>query len=435
MSKDRADSAVEVDVWDDAQRATSHDDDDDITDDVFEMSSTSVNSHDKDNKHTSNPTSLPQQRKMCVFSGPRAESHKEEGQRGRVLLHHRQKELHHLWDVGSRRYAGHVSTTSIITRLHPNFCVSTAHEPVHPPTPPATPTLVLSQLPSSPTLTTEDHGGMVTLQSLNCRGDSGYIPSPSSTNSFTFSSDEDEPRAAAASRLGVTPPIDIPCARRRPAHQLAIKEQRHQEEATPKASPVQDWTPVQRGRLRSCPEQITPSVPLRAPVLRFPTIHGRHWSNPATTPDGQPLLTAPAIDTRTNTSRDRLIDLTEEGGASGGHRRRVLVLALPDLIVDTEGRASGACTPPYTTPSSQSFAGSFEFSDTFELPRGIRARPAWRRHRALSCDVTLAVELGQELRRIGDNFSSTHASAGAGENFSVWRHLRNSFSSSLPSSE
>lgn len=101
----------------------------------------------------------------------------------------------------------------------------------------------------------------------------------------------------------------------------------------------------------------------------------------------------------------------------GGHRRRVLVLALPDLVADTEGRASGSCTPPSSAHSPAEAKGSrVSFSHAVGNATGggtrIHPRPAWSRPRALSCDVTLEVELGQELRRIGDTFHRAHAMVG-----------------------
>ncbi|XP_063614304.1 uncharacterized protein LOC134787473 [Penaeus indicus] len=117
-----------------------------------------------------------------------------------------------------------------------------------------------------------------------------------------------------------------------------------------------------------------------------------------------------------------------------GHRRRVLVLALPDLVADTEGRASGSCTPPSSAHSPTEAKGSrVSFSHAVGNATGgatrIHPRPAWSRPRALSCDVTLEVELGQELRRIGDTFHRAHAMA-MNEEASVWSRLRRSFRSS-----
>ncbi|XP_045593247.1 uncharacterized protein [Procambarus clarkii] len=454
MSKERSDSAVEMEMWgvDDSDhgmmRHVNHpDDDDDMADDVFEVSMVAENHDDGKERGYQRTAPIPApQRNMNVLSGPRGKRVSEDNQRGQVSPHRRP--VYDSWSVSGRQYTGY-GNTSIITRLHPSFCINDAPEPAHPPTPPTTPTLVLTNLASSPTPATEDSGGMVTLHSLGYGHDSGYIPSPSSANSFTFSSDEDEPRpkVATAPQKGVTPPIAIPHARRRPAHHLANKEQRHQDETKHEVPPKEDWTPVQRGRTRSCPDQMRPPVLPRAPVPRFPLTltpkpnHGRNWSTPATTPDGQPLLTPTSPEARSSTSRasrDAIIDLTEEdGGVNGGHRRRVLVLALPDLIIDTEGRASGACTPPSSTPSAQSPVGNSESSDSFMGAGGryvVRSRPAWRKPRALSCDVTMEVEVGQELRRIADTF---HTRRVDGE-VSVWRRLRNSwrsFSSSLPSPE
>lgn len=111
-----------------------------------------------------------------------------------------------------------------------------------------------------------------------------------------------------------------------------------------------------------------------------------------------------------------------------GHRRRVLVLALPDLVADTEGRASGSCTPPSSAHSPTEAKGSrVSFSHAVSNATGgatrIHSRPAWSRPRALSCDVTLEVELGQELRRIGDTFHRAHAMVGScsGNHFNVVR--------------
>lgn len=85
--------------------------------------------------------------------------------------------------------------------------------------------------------------------------------------------------------------------------------------------------------------------------------------------------------------------------ANGGHRRRVLVLALPDVVVDTQGRATGACTPPSALPVGSS-----------SIAPECRRRAAWQKSRALSCDVMLETEVGQELRRIADTFRPTRRS-------------------------
>ncbi|KAK3859457.1 hypothetical protein Pcinc_034435 [Petrolisthes cinctipes] len=104
--------------------------------------------------------------------------------------------------------------------------------------------------------------------------------------------------------------------------------------------------------------------------------------------------------------------------ASSGHRRRVLVLALPDLVVDTEGRDIDACTPPSSHPVTSGFS------------RGVGtlvSRPAWQRHRALSCDVTLEEECGRELRKIADSFDFMADDDDDDGRSLWWRRLRNSF--------
>ncbi|XP_053639454.2 uncharacterized protein [Cherax quadricarinatus] len=433
MSQELVD-VVSADMWtvDDSDHDIQHDEnDDDIADDVFEASSMMLQDQDDGTEcdyQRPPPPPVPQ-RNTVVLSGT---SGKRLGENDQVCQGSAHRHTgYDSWSVSSHRYA---DTTSIITRLHPTFSVPEPHPP----------TLVLTNLLSSSTPRTEDPGGMITLHSLGCGRDSGYVPSPSSANSFTFSSDEDEPKAAATvPQLGVTPPIAIPHARHRPTHHLAVKEQRHKEEMKPPVltkeeiepnTQKEDWKPINRRRVRSCPEQMRASVLPRAPVPRFPITltpnpsHGRNWSTPATTPDGQPILTpTSSSEARGNISRDGIIDLTEgDGRVNGGHRRRVLVLALPDLVMDTEGRASGACTPPSSIPSAQSSFGDLNSINSFSGVGGrygVRPRPAWHKPRALSCDVTMEVEVGQELRRIADTFGSQVAD---GEQVSVWRRLRNS---------
>lgn len=193
---------------------------------------------------------------------------------------------------------------SIISHLHPGFLVDST------PTPPTSPGTEL--------------GGLLTLHSLGGGHDSGYIPSPSSACSFTFSSDEEEPVAQGHPRPGVTPPIAIPQTQLRAiphAHRRPVRP------ASPKETPsFEDITPVRRGRARSCPESMCSPATSRAPsvVPRFPPsvtpAHGRTCSMPATTPDGQPLLTPQPEFRRTpavpppRPSRDTLIDLSLEDG-------------------------------------------------------------------------------------------------------------------------
>lgn len=197
---------------------------------------------------------------------------------------------------------------SIISHLHPGFLVDAS------PTPPTSPGTEL--------------GGLLTLHSLGGGHDSGYIPSPSSACSFTFSSDEEEPVAPSHPRPGVTPPIAIPQTQLRAiphAHRRPVRP------APPTETPsFEDITPVRRGRTRSCPEPVCSPATSRTPVPRFPPsvtttttaatpAHGRTCSMPATTPDGQPLLTpqpeyrTPAVPTP-RPSRDTLIDLSLEDG-------------------------------------------------------------------------------------------------------------------------
>lgn len=196
---------------------------------------------------------------------------------------------------------------SIISHLHPGFLVDAS------PTPPTSPGTELR--------------GLLTLHSLGGGHDSGYIPSPSSACSFTFSSDEEEPVAPGhPSRPGVTPPIAIPQTQLRAiphAHRRPVRP------ASPTGTPsFEDITPVRRGRTRSCPEPVCSPATSRAPVPRFPPsvtaatpAHGRTCSMPATTPDGQPLLTPQpeyrspaAVPPPPRPSRDTLIDLSLEDG-------------------------------------------------------------------------------------------------------------------------
>lgn len=273
-----------------------------------------------------------------------------------------------LWSMSGRRFSGPGTSPSILHRLHPGFTFPSIVSPIQlsqPTAPEASPTpasaqpspsptpspnpatgkgpqetpagragapcLRLTQFPSSPPSPAEDTGGLVTLHSLGSWRDSGYVPSPSSAHSFTFSSDEDEPKGsqqAGQAGVGVTPPIAIPQSRRRPAHHQAIREE-VSEGAEEKQEAPENWTPVLRGRTRSCPDTMRPPGPLRAPVPRFPPTltpkpsHGRNWSTPATTPDGQPILmptpafTPTPLEARaasSRSSRDALIDLTEEDG-------------------------------------------------------------------------------------------------------------------------
>lgn len=209
-----------------------------------------------------------------------------------------------LWGRGSH------TGISIISHLHPGFLVDAS------PTPPTSPGTELR--------------GLLTLHSLGGGHDSGYIPSPSSACSFTFSSDEEEPVAPGHPRPGVTPPIAIPQTQLRAiphAHRRPVRP------ASPTETPsFEDITPVRRGRTRSCPEPVCSPATSRAPVPRFlpPSVttnttavtpaHGRTCSMPATTPDGQPLLTPQPADYRTpavpppRSSRDTLIDLSLEDG-------------------------------------------------------------------------------------------------------------------------
>ncbi|XP_071516188.1 uncharacterized protein [Panulirus ornatus] len=434
MTENRADSAVEADMWTEDEHNSTEDDDDVIADDVFEL--LCISHAPGEDERGSRPA-----RPASVKRRVRVQSQQEGSAPGSTVQPH---PVYSQWKLGGRQHVRQGNSPSIITYLHPTtFSLETARAapPRHPPpTPPTTPTLA----PSSPTPMTEDPVGLVTLHSLCCGRDSGYVPSPSSTQSFTFSSDEDEPKATPTPRPGVTPPIAIPHARHRPTHRPPTPEKNHQEKTTPKSPVEEKWTPTQRCRTRSCPEEVRPPTLPRTPVPRFPSTltptpaHGRNWSTPATTPDGLPILTPPPLEARAITpraSRDALIDLTEEdGGASGGHRRRVLVLALPDVVIDTEGRASGACTPP----SAQSPGRHPESRDSFEVDRcrlgGARPRPAWRKPRALSCDVTMEEEVGQELRRIADRFHLDHAIERANEeDVSSWRCVLNSFRRSLTS--
>ena len=96
-------------------------------------------------------------------------------------------------------------------------------------------------------------------------------------------------------------------------------------------------------------------------------------------------------------------------GGGAGHQRRVLVLVLPDLVVDAEASADpGAITPPEHKPPDDHTPTCSELEEG-ESPREL-ARAAWRRPRSLSVDVTLE-EVGHELRRIGDNFKEIYSSS------------------------
>ncbi|XP_076028803.1 uncharacterized protein LOC143017796 [Oratosquilla oratoria] len=325
---------------------------------------------------------------------------------------------------------------------------------------------------------------IVTLQSLtagwtNHLRDSGYVPSPTSAHSFTFSSSEDEEeekKMSAVEGKGVTPPINIPRARSRtlpsrgPAHppthpsgekaRTALKvEQGVRTKVVTEEHPLlrrqQDQghsTPGQRNRTRSCPE-LLPShhlTPLcsHTPVVvqRSKYVHQRNWSSPATTPEGTPIFTPPShllpprtTPRTTRSLREMLIDLTEEPGSGGnsansGHQRRVLVLAQPDLI-------AGHTLATSTTPEAQEWEHQHHLlKEGFHSRRNVSSlqgrsmirtwRPAWHRPRALSCDVTLLVEVGQELRRISDEFTQSYASSAApgnAVNRGVWRYLRDFF--------
>lgn len=193
---------------------------------------------------------------------------------------------------------------SIISHLHPGFLEDAS------PTPPTSPGTELR--------------GLLTLHSLGGGHDSGYIPSPSSACSFTFSSDEEEPVAPGHPRPGVTPPIAIPQTQLRAIPHAHRRP--HVRPASPTGTPsLEDTTPVRRVRHRSCPELMCSPATSRTPVPRFPPsvttttpAHGRTCSMPATTPDGQPLMTpqpeyrTPAVPPRP--SRDTLIDLSQEDG-------------------------------------------------------------------------------------------------------------------------
>ncbi|KAK3859460.1 hypothetical protein Pcinc_034438 [Petrolisthes cinctipes] len=211
-----------------------------------------------------------------------------------------------LWGSRGVGRAAHTGT-SIISHLHPGFLENAS------PTPPTSPGTELV--------------GLLTLHSLGGGHDSGYIPSPSSACSFTFSSDEEEPVAPGHPRPGVTPPIAIPQTQRR------ANSHAHRRPARPASPPgtplLEDITPVRRGRTRSCPEDICALATSRTPVPKFPNsvaatasatpAHGRTCSMPATTPDGKPLLT-PQQEYRTpvvtpRPSRDNLIDLSLEDGS------------------------------------------------------------------------------------------------------------------------
>lgn len=505
MAGERADSGADLDLWTEEPEHDLHNITPEDDDDVFELSSPRNDHDDHDDQQQQqqkqprrprvDPLPKPYRKKSVYEMEGAAEargssSSSSSSSSGNSSNSSSSTPLaaistSGLWSMSGRRFSGPGSSPSILHRLHPGFTfpsivspiqlsqpaapeASPTPAPAHPtPSPcPATgegpreapagragaPCLRLTQFPSSPPSPAEDTGGLVTLHSLGSWRDSGYVPSPSSAHSFTFSSDEDEPKwsqQAGQAGVGVTPPIAIPHSRRRPAHHQAIREEATEGEKEEKQEAPEDWTPVLRGRTRSCPDTMRPPGPLRAPVPRFPPTltpkpsHGRNWSTPATTPDGQPILmptpafTPTPLEARaasSRSSRDALIDLTEEDGGGVGHRRRVLVLALPDLVADTEGRASGSCTPPSSAHSPTEAKGSrVSFSHAVSNATGgatrIHSRPAWSRPRALSCDVTLEVELGQELRRIGDTFHRAHAMA-MNEEASVWSRLRRSFRSS-----
>lgn len=241
---------------------------------------------------------------------------------------------------------------------------------------------------SSPTKSASHIGtvypGMVTLHSLSSGRDSGYVPSPSSFYSFTSSSDEDEPTdLRGRSRPRVTPPIAIPpclpAAQRHKPNHHSRQENFHKTAQTPML--------IRRGRSKSCPATSRASVLQRLPVSIRHTFtpvpsHGNSSFIPTGDTNGQCLLMSSHKTDSTITQDPE--DLNKEGGTLG-HQCRVLVLALPDLVVESESGSLDSNTQLSPTP----------------------VRPC--RSRAFSCEVTLAEEVGRKLRWIADSFSTTKA--------------------------
>ena len=101
------------------------------------------------------------------------------------------------------------------------------------------------------------------------------------------------------------------------------------------------------------------------------------------------------------------------------------MLALPDLLVDVNRRvlpsssevsttssrdsSVSVSSPNYLGPLLRSSASKDSDSGRLEcLPRPLYR--GFRRPRAISCDVTLEVEVGQDLRKIADSFDKGVAS-------------------------
>ncbi|XP_063858620.1 uncharacterized protein LOC135099894 isoform X4 [Scylla paramamosain] len=222
---------------------------------------------------------------------------------------------------------------------------------------------------------------MVTLHSLSSGQDSGYAPSPSSFHSFTSSSDEDESTdLPGRSCPGITPPIAIPpCFRSSQRHKIS----RHSRQETFHKA-AQNPASIRRDRSKSCPATSRASVLQRLPVsLRrtftpVPT-HGSSCFIPTGDTNRQCLLMS-SHRTESTIIQDPK-DLSKEGGTFG-HQCRVLVLALPDLVVESGKESPDSNIQLSPTPACSS------------------------RSRAFSCEVTLAEEVGRKLRWIADSFSA-----------------------------
>ncbi|KAF2348404.1 hypothetical protein FHG87_020841 [Trinorchestia longiramus] len=178
-------------------------------------------------------------------------------------------------------------------------------------------------------------------------------------------------------------------------------------------------------------------------------VHTRFWSTPVTTAsDGRPLLVPPTqVNIKPSGSRDAIVDLSQEGP---GHRRRVLVLSLPDVVVETrpsfqtgvdvtEDSASlshGREDSSFSSDALGPLQGPAPTSPVHLRPKRSTGR-TYGRPRALSCDVTLEETVGRTLRHIADNFEPRRVKERRESNSlfgRVRRSVRRSFSRILNTS-
>ncbi|KAB7495905.1 hypothetical protein Anas_11800 [Armadillidium nasatum] len=287
---------------------------------------------------------------------------------------------------------------------------------------------------------------LVTLKSLGRREDSGYEPSPTSLSSFSFASDDEDGNGEVFSDKFVDEP-STDTVDKGERFNKNIQQKDNTEGSTKLTRSKTDEAPKltedspKLKRSKSLPElwsseKILSRTPImvRNDFLKTPSttpVHGRNCSLPVTTSDGKPVFVTPS----TNLSQEGLIDLTKyKKGKSTGHNCRVLVLALPDILVDVKGKLLSSSKTPTCSKSSGllvhsnkrgelSSTSSTPSSYSSELYDSVSPRPTWRRPRALSCDVTIEVEFGQELRRIADNFTRKSLSREG----TVWGAIRRGF--------